>query len=62
MAALQKTSLKQSCEVLVSIDLTTKVLATLNNFDSSKFHEEDTKDFISIVDYFIFVCSVRHFL
>ena len=23
------------------IDLITKVLATLNNFDSSKFHEED---------------------
>ena len=34
VAALQKTSLKRSCEV-------SKVLATLNNFDSSKFHEED---------------------
>ena len=40
VAALQKTSLKRSCEVLVS-DLIKKVLATLNNFDSSKFHEED---------------------
>ena len=29
--------LKRSSEV----DLITKVLATLNNFDSSKFHEED---------------------
>ena len=34
VAALQKTS-------HVKFYLITKVLATLNNFDSSKFHEED---------------------